>query len=264
MKKIWCLFILLVFCSTSFAVVIRHDKSADDYVVKKPPQYLVNMPHEGQGVLIAPNWVLTVAHVIFYDYQGKTIDIAGKEYVIESVFIHKDYRKLESSTLDKGTKATMDFQFANRDIALVKLSTSVDSVSPLSIYTKSDELGKRVIGYGKGATGDGIGGAVFETKRDKVLRKLENKIEEVTPYWLAIAFDQPEKALPLEGIDGSGDSGGPVIIKKDGREWLVGMFSWDYVDGPLSDFQAGLYGHKSYQVRVSSYQPWISSIIAAN
>ena len=118
-------------------------------------------------------------------------------------------------------------------------------------------------GYGRGATGNGESGAVYDTKKAKVLRQLSNRIDEVKQHWISITFDQGDNALPMEGIDGSGDSGGPLVVDDNGQPKLVGMFAWDYVEGPLSEFVAGRYGHKSYQVRVSSYLDWIESIIKA-
>ncbi len=256
--------LLMIISYSSEAIVIRHDVSPEQYLVETKPPYLVYMPHEGQGALIAPNWVLTVAHVIFYDYKGKYLTIGGKEYAIESVIIHPDYRKFDKTVLTKGTKAVMDFQYANKDIALVKLATSVTNVTPIALYPSNDEFGQEVMAYGRGATGDGIKGAIYESKKQQVLRKLTNRIDEVKKQWLSITFDQDEHATLLEGIDGSGDSGGPLVIENNNRTYLAGMFAWDYVEGPLETFVAGKYGNKSYQVRVSSYLDWISQIIKTN
>ena len=44
---------------------MRHDVSAEKYRVEKMPEYVVDMPGEGHGVLIAEQWVVTVAHSIF-------------------------------------------------------------------------------------------------------------------------------------------------------------------------------------------------------
>ncbi|WP_448566874.1 trypsin-like serine protease [Thalassotalea ganghwensis] len=256
-------FLLILFSLHSNAIVTRHDVKQQNYVVEQAPGYFVDMPHEGQGVLIASQWVLTVAHVIFYDYRGKTLTIGGNSYVVEDVVVHQGFTKFDQQLLQQGTEAVMNFQYENKDIALVKLSKPVENVKPIALYQGQQELGKVVTGYGRGATGNGESGAVFETKRAKTLRKLNNRIDEVRTHWISITFDNIATALPLEGIDGSGDSGGPLIIEENGKEMLVGMFAWDYVEGPLSDFVAGLYGHKSYQVRVSAYLDWIAAIIKA-
>ena len=134
--------LLVLFSVQSQAIVVRHDVNSNDYLVNKAPQYFVDMPHEGQGTLIAPQWVLTVAHVIFYDYRGKTLNIGGKEYIIEDVVIHQGYKKFNQELLSLGTEAVMEFQYQNQDIALVKLTQAVDNVTPIQLYQAKDELGK--------------------------------------------------------------------------------------------------------------------------
>ncbi len=46
---------------------------------------MIDLPHEGHGVLIDPPWIVTVAHTIFYDYTGKQLLIGSKEYIIEMI-----------------------------------------------------------------------------------------------------------------------------------------------------------------------------------
>ena len=60
------------------AIVMRHDTEDVQYQLTEPPAYLVDLPHEGHGVLIHPRWVVTVAHSIFYDYRGLQLDIANQ------------------------------------------------------------------------------------------------------------------------------------------------------------------------------------------
>ena len=57
----------------------------EKYLVEIGPAALVDMRHEGHGLLIAPEWVITPAHVIFYDYKDQTITIGNKEREIETV-----------------------------------------------------------------------------------------------------------------------------------------------------------------------------------
>jgi len=90
MKNLFLLSIIL-FSTYSGAVVKRHDVPPENYVLDKVPEYLIDMPHEGHGVLIDSQWVLTVAHTIFYDYVGKDLVVGSKAYAIESVHIHPDY-----------------------------------------------------------------------------------------------------------------------------------------------------------------------------
>lgn len=248
----------------SQAIVTRHDISPEQYLADSAPEFLVDMPGEGHGVLIEPNWIVTVAHLIFADYAGKTIVIHGKTFEIENVFIHKLAKKPDSTLFQGDAKPLMDFMKSTSDIALIKLKKPVTHVQPISIYPHRDEKGKAVTAFGRGATGNGLTGSDFETKRKKVLRTMTNRIDLAEGNWLSITLDNKDQGLPLEGIDGSGDSGGPLIIEKDGQAYLAGLFSWDYVEGDLKSFKHGLYGGKSYQVRLSSYQAWIRSIMTTN
>ena len=86
---------------------------------------------------------------------------------------------------------------------------------------------------------------------------MHNRIELAKGNWISITFDRGCEAVGLEGIDGSGDSGGPLVMTQGGETYLLGLFSWDYVEGDLRSFKHGLYGSKSYQVRISRYIDWI-------
>lgn len=86
-------------------------------------------------------------------------------------------------------------------------------------------------------------------------------------------FGAPPAALPLEGVGGSGDSGGPLLIEDGSSRQLVGLGSWvKYPPGrpflskwaPGRPFVEGLYGEISYDVRISSYVQWIKSVISAH
>ena len=84
-------------------IVRRHDASESDYIVTENiPEFIIDLPHEGHGVLISEQWILTVAHTIFYDYRSKKITIKGTEYVIKEVIIHPNFIKNIPKTFLKG------------------------------------------------------------------------------------------------------------------------------------------------------------------
>lgn len=243
------------------AVVKRHDVPPENYVLEKAPEYLIDMPHEGHGVLISPQWVVTVAHVIFYDYVGKNIKIGSKNYRIESVVKHPDYIEPDDS-LFEGDAAPLMMFFKNRsDIALIKLSSPVSNVTPIKVYQKADEVGKKITVFGRGATGDGSSGENVETKSLRIMNSFQNVIDGAEGNWLTFKFNAAPNALPLEGIHGSGDSGGASIIYQEGVPFLVGLSSWQYWCGELASFKGGLYGTSAYQVRLSSYNDWILGVL---
>jgi len=263
-KTIVFILILISIHKNVIAVVMRHDTPKDEYAVLKFPDYLIDMPHEGHGVLISSNWIISVAHTIFYNYEGKTITIGNKNYTIEKVVIHPDYL-VQDETLSSGdAKSLMSFYKSRSDIALIKLSTDIENLSPIKLYDKKSEQGKLITVFGRGATGNGITGEIFDSNSNRVLNLFNNKIEETKDKWLTYTFDPPRNAVKLEGIHGSRDSGGPSIIYIKDIPYLVGLSSWQYWGGPLSLFKGGLYGAVAYQVRVSSYILWIRSVINEN
>jgi len=257
------LFILsLIFFSTgSNAVVKRHDVPPENYVIEKMPEYLIDMPHEGHGVLINSQWIVTVAHTIFYDYVGKDLIVGSKTYEIESVHIHPDYTEPDKKLLKDDLAPLMRFFKSRSDIALIKLVSTVSGVEPVNVYKGKNEKGKIITVYGKGATGNGLTGDDLETKTLRVKNKFQNVVEYAEGNWLAFKFDEPAYALPLEGMHGSGDSGGASVVFQQGIPFLVGLSSWQLGQGDISTFKGGLYGTTAYQVRLSNYHDWILSVL---
>ncbi len=258
------IFVLLTSSQYSFAVIKRHDIPANDYEVAKPPEYLVDMPHEGHGVLIAPQWIVTVAHTIFYDYTGKAIKVGNKDYEIAKVVIHSGYTKPDESLFKGDSKPLMDFFKKRDDIALIKLSSNVDDITPIKLYEGNNEQGKTITVHGRGATGNGLIGEVAETKKIRTMNLFQNVIEVADGNWLSFRFNRPSNAVDLEGMHGSGDSGGSSVIIENNSSYLVGLSSWQSWNGDLSLFRGGLYETNAYQVRISSYFKWINTVIKSN
>jgi len=263
MKALFLLFLFSFSISTS-AVVKRHDLPPENYVLEKAPEYLIDMPHEGHGVLINSQWIVTVAHTIFYDYVGKELRIGSKNYAIDSVYIHPDYNEPQQSLFKGDLAPLMSFLKSRSDIALIKLTLPVSDVKPINIYTGRSEKGKTITVFGKGATGNGLTGENSETKPLRVINQFQNIVEKAAGNWLAFKFDEPGNALSLEGMHGSGDSGGAAVIFQNGTPFLVGLSSWQLAHGDISTFKGGLYGTTAYQVRVSNYHSWILDVLDSN
>ncbi len=93
------------------------------------------------------------------------------------------------------------------------------------------------------------------------MRRAYNTITSAYGRWICYVFDEPAKALPLEGAAGSGDSGGPMLMQA-GDPWvLAGLTSW--VDAQSTVRTPGRYGQVSCNVRLSHYQAWIMSVVTA-
>lgn len=262
MLRMTLLFGLIVFfVLPSDAIVIRHDVAPERYLAKDAPAALVDMRHEGHGVLIAPQWVATAAHVIFYDYRGMTLTINGREREIERVVFHPDYSKPSEGLFTGHSGPSQAYLRANHDLALVKLKDPVTDVQPLRTYPARDEVDQTFTFFGRGHTGDGLTGQVAKTAG--TLRRAQNTFSSDLGHWLIYGFDQGDAALDREGLQGDGDSGSPALLSRNGELYVAGLVAWDLYDGDIADFQGGLYGMEGAMVRLSYYADWISEVIGA-
>lgn len=260
-------FTLLVMSFSASAIVIRHDVDDSKYRVQATEfPALADMPGEGHGVLIAPQWVITAAHAISWQSEIKQITVGGIPRAVERIEIHSGY-KAPPQQLQEQALASWDWTLfrvllaSSDDIALLKLAQPITDIAPVVIYNSNNEFGQTVKVIGKGATGNGVDGYEFSSSHRTELRRAYNKVSSADGRWFCYVFDNPADALPLEGGSGSGDSGGPVLIEAE-QEWLLaGLTSWS--DLQSTNRTPGRYGQVSCNVRLSHYQQWIESIISA-
>lgn len=257
---------LLLASSSAGAIVIRDDVEDSKYRIP-PSEFpaLADMPGEGHGVLIAPQWIVTAAHAVTWQPEIKQVVVNGVARDVEKLVIHPGYKKPPQELLDQSL-ATWDWTLfraslsASDDIALIKLAKPISDVSPISLNKGEREFNEIVKIIGKGATGNGDTGYQFSDPHRTELRRAENKVTSAYGRWLCYSLDTPSEALPLEGGSGSGDSGGPVLIRS-GKDWsLAGLTSWA---DPQSTIRVpGRYGQISCNVRMSHYAEWIESVIS--
>jgi hypothetical protein len=228
------------------AIVIRHDVTDEKYLAKQidfPPlaTFYIDGAH---GTLIKPNWVLTAAHATFCVQTGSFVRLAGKTRKVSNVYVNPDYTPGKS-----------------HDIALIKLQDEVTDVNPAAVYSKSDELGKNIWFIGIGGTGNGFKGQTIDNAENKgILRRAQNTIVVAQGPLIKFKFDQGANALPLEGVSGGGDSGGPAYIMSDNGYQLLGISS-----RPEGNFEnIGEYGITEVYTRVSYFREWISQVIEAS
>ena len=73
---------LLVFSFSVSAIVVRHDVADSKYRVQATAfPALADMPGEGHGVLIAPQWVITSAHAITWQSEIKQINEVTRKFM---------------------------------------------------------------------------------------------------------------------------------------------------------------------------------------
>jgi hypothetical protein len=245
--RLFLFFLFLPLLTLSLcAVIIRHDKADSLYLElgRNHRKHIIhfNLP-DGEGTLIAPQWILTAAHVASDAVKGTRVSIAGRYFTVQSRFLHPGWR-----------------EEARFDIALVRLSRPVRGIEPIPLYRGTEEEGQIATILGCGLTGNGKIGQ--NTAGDGQLRAARNRIEKATPFWIKLLFDPPEDALDLEGVSGQGDSGGPALIKDNGSLFVAGVSALQTFSKP--GLFEGKYGVTDYYLRVSSFVPWIEGVIQEN
>ncbi|WP_294990918.1 trypsin-like serine protease [uncultured Stenotrophomonas sp.] len=264
--KRWLFLALVALPFAVGAVVIRHDVEDARYRIDGAEfPALADMPGEGQGVLIAPRWVLTAAHAAPMEGMGAVVSISGKDYAVKRVVLHPGYRRMPETlgqdALASGSAAKIHaFLAESDDIALIELTLPVADVQPVALYRGSAEAGQVAALIGKGATGTGAIGLLPGGPHRTTLRRAYNAITGGNDRYLWYRFDAPPQGLPLEGVLGNGDSGGPLLIEGNGGWQLVGLGSW-ITAVPEHALEAGFYGQVVHNVRVSRYVDWIERVM---
>lgn len=259
---------LLVVASGAGAVVIRDDVDDAKYrVAASTFSALADLPTEGHGVLIAPQWVVTAAHAVAWQPHMKVLVVNGSPRAVERLVLHPGYKKLPQEMIDTAMKSgdassAMEFLASSDDVALVKLTFPISDVAPAKIYQGS-LLGKVVQIIGKGATGTGVSGHDPSGPNRTDLRHAFNTVSAAEGRWLSYVFDKQPAALPLEGMAGNGDSGGPLLVAIGSQLQVAGLTSWKRVDGNPAAFRPGKYGQTNYGVHLSYYTEWIEATMAS-
>jgi hypothetical protein len=209
--------------------------------------------YSASGVLIAPNWVVTAAHVVD-QARSLTFAINGTSYAAAQWTPYPNW------TGNLG---------AGYDIGLVRLQSSVTGVTPAIRYTGSSELGAVGTSVGFGVTGTGLtGGVTFDGRKRGGQNVLDLYYSSANRILLS-DFDNPHNPadnaygsatpLDLEFLIDSGDSGGGLFIDLGQGPRLAGVHSFgaSYDGNTNSD-----YGDVSGHTRLSIYNSWIDSIMA--
>lgn len=262
MKAYGLLTIGLAFvCASAHAIIMRHDVPDDKYRISASEfPALVDLPVEGQGVLIAPAWVVTLASEV----DGKEIHevtINGKARAVARVVIHPGYKPTRKELYSGDATPLLLFERDLDDIAMIELKDPVSDVVPALMYRGQEERNEVAEIIGKGAAGNGLIGEYSTSPHRSELRRAYTRIESAEGHWVKLQFHSKREALPLEGAPGNGDEGGPVLIKVHGT-WTVCAIMWRlYAVGPLANYRYFVYDDETYNTRISHYAPWIDSVM---
>lgn len=221
--------------ATAPAIVIRHDRPDSAYrALGASFPHVARIGRRGDGTLIAPQWVLTAAHVALgADRANISVRFGDRSYGIRRAIIHPAWREL-----------------GPHDIALLELSEPVTGVQPASLYERDDEAGQTVTIVGHGDTRTGRGGP---WQSDGAIRGATSRVEGIDGPRLVLRFRAPPDASDLEGAPGRGDSGGPAFVVRGDTAFVAGVSSagFDGEHGP------GTYGAVDHFTRVSDHIDWI-------
>lgn len=265
MRAVLLLFLLL-WVLDARAIVIRDD--VPDLKYRMPASgfpALADLPGEGHGVLIAPGWVVTVAHAVSWQGRLDVVVVGGTPRAVHRVVIHPGHKvppddMVQAALASGDWEAFFEFLASTDDIALVQLTEPVRDVAPVAIH-RDPVVGQEVRIMGRGATGNGATGYPLQSRDRTDLRQGHNVLIESEGRWLAYRFDAPPAAHPLEATTGSGDSGGPVLVSV-GDEWrLAGLAAWKRSQVVGTEIRQGRYGETSYGVRLAHYGGWIEQVL---
>ena len=219
------------------AVVIRHDKDDTDALrLGQRFDAVGRVLPDGGCALVTPTWIATAAHVAASITTDSKIQFGDKKYAVKRTVIHPEGVKR------KGRPPEVD-------LALVELAEPVKKIKPIELYKEGKELGKTffIVGYGDyGSPQSGL------KRTDNKRRAVTNVVDDAGPMRIFMKFHEPPEGTEHEGVGGPGDSGGPALLEKDGKLYLVGISSGSMNGRP------GQYGVTDVYTRASSYIEWIT------
>lgn len=253
---------LALLTGSAASLALRHDVEEEQYVgFGQSFPAVVQVGGLASGTLIAPDWVLTVAHapeMIGKMMPGQPLKVRVGEtsYEVARVVV-PEARKDDPE---------------GPDIALLQLAESVPGeIAPLVPWTEAVEPGTRFVLAGWGILATGDEGVVLSPEAmaspTRLLRAGWNvceRVDEEAQLFIA-RFDGPDKGVELEAGPCLGDSGGPALLRVEGTDgkpasWRVAGVIAAIDDGD-EDRIVGEYGEEFLLTSVAAHADWIRATI---
>ncbi len=229
----------------------------------------------GSGSLLAgTDFILTAAHVVCYTNSSAAYSASGFTVYFDTT----GGRITVAATAIYVNSAWDGNADDGNDVALIKIASVPNGVTGFSLYTGTNEVGQTYNGYGYGMIGTGITGEQPNT--DDTMHHWENTFDctgttiGLQSSQLVYDFDDGTAAHDALGVEygihnlglgvnegnsAKGDSGGPEFI--DGKIAAIVSFGLEAstdIDGSVNS----TYGEISVDTRMSSFVPWVASVIA--
>ena len=271
---------------------------SDIYPSLSPVGAVVSADLYGTGTLIAPNVVMTAAHVLKNTLFDPTPNPASWEFIL-----HTDYENasnvqkytVESIQLHPGWNKRLvqkngmgDGDELGVDIALVFLKNPVVGVYPAKLPTgETEAVGSRIVLAGYGTTVDGVSGVINSKNSIRVGGEniLDRAVVEVDAPsvaegekggLIAVDFDSPQQDKNTLGLSasmvdylGSGtSSSSPLPLEASsavgdsgGPAFLYDNRAWRTVGVVSYGTSDSTYGDVTVYTRVASQLEWIKSYL---